>query len=190
MPKAKISTEDVSVAIVALRGRRVILAADLARLYGVPTKRLNEQVRRNREKFPADFMFQLTQAEYDALQNSRSQIATLKRGSNLKYRPYAFTEHGALMAANVLHSARAVTMSVFIVRAFVQQRELLAANGAILKRLAEVDKTLLEHDAVLRDLYHKLLPLLKPPPDPPRPKIGFRESSPRYGVRSSARPTR
>ena len=124
-------------------------------------------------------MFQLTRLE--ALAHSRSQIATLNaQGANIKHLAYAFTEHGAIMAANVLNSPQAVAMSVFIVRAFVQQREVLAANDAILKRLAEIDKTLLQHNAALRDVYQKLLPLLQPPPDPPRPKIGFRETSPKY----------
>jgi hypothetical protein len=105
------------------------------------------------------------------------------QGANIKHLPYAFTEHGAIMAANVLNSPQAVAMSVFIVRAFVQQREVLAANDTILKRLAEIDKTLLQHNTALRDIYQKLLPLLQPPPDPPKPRIGFRETSPRYGIR-------
>jgi len=107
------------------------------------------------------------------------------QGANIKHLPYAFTEHGAIMAANVLNSPQAVAMSVYVIRAFVQQREVLAANDAILKRLAEIDKTLLQHNAALRDVYQKLLPLLQPPPDPPRPKIGFREKSPRYGSKHS-----
>jgi hypothetical protein len=166
-----LSTDNILPLLHTIRGQRVILAADLAKLYGVQTKRLNEQIRRNLEKFPSDFMFQLTREE--AFENSRSQSATLKPGQNIKYLPYAFTEHGALMAANVLSSPKAISMSVFIVRAFVQQREVLAANSAILKRLAQIDRTLLEHDAVLRDVYQKLLPLLQPPPEPPRKKIGF-----------------
>jgi len=157
----------------------VILAADLAKLYGVKTKQLNQQVKRNLEKFPADFLFQLTVEEVDA---SRSQFVTLKKGQNIKYRPYAFTEHGALMAANVLNSPKAVAMSVYVTRAFIQQREVLAANDAILKKLAEIDKTLLQHNAALRDVYQKLLPLLQPPPETPRPKIGFREPKARYGL--------
>jgi hypothetical protein len=127
-------------------------------------------------------MFQLTIEERDAHLASRSQIATLKKGHNIKYLPYAFTEHGAIMAANVLNSPKAVAMSVYIVRAFIQQREVLAANETILKRLAEIDKTLLQHNAALRDIYQKLLPLLQPPPEPPRPKIGFREPKVGYGV--------
>lgn len=97
----------------------------------------------------------------------------MKRGGNVKYLPYAFTEHGAIMAANVLSSPKAVAMSVYVVRAFIQQREVLAANGAILKRFAEIDKELLQHDTALRDIYHRLQPLLAPPPDAPRKKIGF-----------------
>ena len=104
------------------------------------------------------------------------------QGANIKHLPYAFTEHGAIMAANVLNSPQAVAMSVYVIRAFVQQREVLAANETILKRLAEIDKTLLLHDTALRDIYQKLLPLLQPPPDPPKPKIGFRESKARYGL--------
>jgi hypothetical protein len=178
-----LSTDNIVPLIQTIRGHRVILAADLAKLYGVQAKRLNEAVKRNKGRFPSDFMFQLIQAEWNEVIALRSQSATLKRGQHTKYRPYAFTEHGALMAASVLNSPRAVAMSIFIIRAFVQQREVLAANDAILKRLAEIDQTLLLHDKALRDIYQKLLPLLQPPPDPPKPKIGFREKSPRYGVR-------
>ena len=106
----------------------------------------------------------------------RSQNATLKRGRHVKYPPYAFTEHGAIMAAMVLSSPQAVSMSVYVVRAFSQMRERLVANAAILKRLAEIDGTLLRHDAALRDIYRKLLPLLQPPPDPPKRPIGFHTS--------------
>ena len=183
MSDSNFPVEPIVPLIQTIRGQRVILAADLAKLFGVPTKRLNEQVRRNRAKFPSDFAFQLTAAELDAWQISRSQIATLKHGYNIKYRPYAFTEHGALMAANVLNSPKAVAMSVYIVRAFVQQRDALAANDAILKRLAEIDQTLLQHNSALRDIYQKLMPLLRPPPDDPKPKIGFREPLAKYGRR-------
>jgi hypothetical protein len=177
-----VSTENILPLIHTIRGLRVILAADLAKLYGVPTLRLNESVRRNKVRFPSDFMFQLTRLE--ALEHSRSQNAMLNaQGANIKHLPYAFTEHGAIMVANVLSSQQAVAMGVFIVRAFVQQRDAIAANDAILKRLAEIDKTLLVHDKALRDIYQKLLPLLQPPPEPPKPKIGFRETAPRYGLR-------
>jgi hypothetical protein len=171
MVKAKIATQDILSSIITLRGRRVILAGDLATLFGVETRQLNQQIKRNAERFPKDFVFQLTAAEM--VEVSRSQIVILKRGQHPKYRPYAFTEHGAIMAANVLNSPQAVAMSVYVVRAFIQQREVLAANGAILKRLAEIDKTLLLHDSALRDVYQRLKPLLQPPPEPPRKKIGF-----------------
>jgi hypothetical protein len=187
MTASSLSTQNILPLIQTIRGQRVILAADLASLYGVATKRLNEQIRRNRVRFPSDFMFQLTVEEWDAHQASRSQFATLKQGHNIKYLPYAFTEHGAIMAANVLNSPQAVAMSVYIVRAFMQQREALAANESILKRLAEIDKTLLQHNAALRDIYQKLLPLLQPPPETPRPKIGFHESRPRYGIHKKSR---
>jgi len=174
-------TEDILSSILTVRGQRVILAADLAKLYGVKTLRLNEQVKRNPQRFPQDFVFQLTASE--ALECSRSQNAILKRGKNIKYLPYAFTEHGAIMAANVLHSPRAVAMSVYVVRTFIQQRDVLAANAEILKRLAEIDRKLLLHDSALRDIYLRLKPLLQPPADPPKPKIGFHETAPRYGFR-------
>jgi hypothetical protein len=177
--------------IFTIRSVRVILDSDLAALYGVSTKRLNEQYRRNRTRFPRDFAFQLTAKESAAL---RSQIATSsartidprRLGFNRSHfatgsqkhrdprlRPYAFTEHGALQAANILNSPDAIRMSVFVIRAFVKMRELLATNAAILKRLAEIDKTLLVHDSALRDLYQKLLPLLTPAPPTPRKQIGF-----------------
>jgi hypothetical protein len=159
--------------ILNLRGQKVILAADLAELYDVPTKRLNEQVKRNADRFLEDFLFQLTKAEAEEVQRSRSQFATLKQGQNIKYLPHAFTEHGAIMAATVLNSPEAVAMSVFVVRAFMQMREQLAANAAILKRLAEIDQTLLKHDSALRVIWTKLQPVLAPP-EPPRRRIkGF-----------------
>ena len=173
--------------IFTIRGARVVLDADLARLYGVQTFRFNEAFRRNRHRFPADFAFQLTPAEFenlrsqfaisssqasDSSRSNSSQFAMSSHGGR-RYLPWVFTEHGALMAANILRSERAVQMSVFVVRAFIRLRELVAANTAVMARLAEIDKTLLEHDAALRDLYRKLLPLLQPPADPPKRRIGF-----------------
>jgi hypothetical protein len=169
----------------------VILDQDLAALYEVTPKRLNEQYRRNRERFPEDFAFQLGEEEWAAL---RSQFATLKagRGRHRKYLPLAFTEHGALMAANILNTPRAVAMSIYVIRAFVKMREDQAANATILNRLAEIDKNLLLHDAALRDIYQKLRPLLEPPPLPPKPEIGFhvKEESVPYRVHRKARPRR
>jgi hypothetical protein len=183
------STEVVEPLIYTIRGHRVMLDRDLAGLYGIPTFRFNEAFKRNRHRFPGDFAFQLTGEEFENLRSqfvtssaqavdssakSSSQVAMssrLFRGA--RYRPWAFTEHGALMAANILRSDRAVQMSVFVVRAFVRLREQVASNTAILKRLAEIDRTLLQHDSALRDLYQKLLPLLQPPADPPKRRIGF-----------------
>lgn len=173
--------------IFTIRGARVVLDADLARLYGTQTFRFNEAFRRNRHRFPADFAFQLTPAEFenlrsqfaisssqasDSSRSNSSQFAMSSHGGR-RYLPWVFTEHGALMAANILRSERAVQMSVFVVRAFIRLREHVAANTAVLKRLAEIDRTLLRHDAALRDVYQKLLPLLQPPAEPPKRRIGF-----------------
>jgi len=163
------SEASIETVILAVRGQRVILAGDLATVYGVETRRLNEQVRRNAARFPGDFVFQLTRQEFETLRSQgviladgrvalRSQNAILKRGLHIKYPPYAFTEHGAIMAAMVLNSPQALTMSVYVVRAFVSMREQLVANQAILRRLAEIDKTLLQHDASLRDIRRGAIP--------------------------------
>jgi hypothetical protein len=125
--------------IYTIRGARVILDSDLAALYGVPTKRLNEQYRRNRKHFPEDFAFQLTVKETNSL---RSQIATSSSHGGRQYRPYAFTEHDALMAANILNSSRAVQMSVFVIRAFVKMRETLRAAPELARKLAALEKKL------------------------------------------------
>jgi hypothetical protein len=170
--------------IYTIRDRKVILDADLASIYGIPTKALNQAVKRNAERFPEDFAFQLSGEEFDFL---RSQFVTLKktgRGQHRKYLPLAFTEHGALMAANLLKSPEATRMSVFVVRAFVKQRELLMAQADVLKRLSEIDARLLEHDSALRTIWREIQPLLQPPPAPEKPEIGFhvREDSPEYRV--------
>lgn len=156
--------------ILTIRDQRVILDADLARLYDVKTKALNQAVKRNVERFPEDLLFQLTADEKTEVVTNCDHLRGLRFAKSL---PYAFTEYGALMAANVLNSAEAVKMSLYIIRAFVKMREELAANSAILRRLAEIDKTLFLHDHALRDLYQKLRPLLEPPPEKPRRKIGF-----------------
>jgi hypothetical protein len=156
--------------ILDLRGRKVMIDADLAEIYGVTTKMLNQAVRRNTERFPADFVFRLTSKEKTEVVTNCDHLIRLKFSPAL---PRAFSEHGAIMAATVLNSPQAVAMSVYVVRAFIRMREQLAANAAILKRLAEIDNTLLQHDAALRDIYHKLLPLLQPAPEPPKRRIGF-----------------
>jgi hypothetical protein len=156
--------------ILTIRGTKVLIDADLAAIYGVETRVLNQAVKRNAERFPADFLFQLNAEEKLKVITNCDHLASLKFAKSL---PFAFTEHGALMAATVLSTPQAVSMSVYVVRAFIQMREQLAANRDILKRLTEIDKTLLEHDSVLRDIYRKLLPLLQPPPEPPKRRIGF-----------------
>lgn len=156
--------------ILTIRERKVIIDADLAVLYDVPTKALNQAVRRNEDRFPRDFVFRLTAKERLEVVTYCDHLARLKFSRTL---PMAFTEHGAIMAATVLNSPRAVAMSVFVVRAFVRLREHVVANQAILKRLAEIDRTLLQHDSALLELYEKLLPLLQPPPAIPKRRIGF-----------------
>jgi len=168
--------------ILLIRGQKVMLDTELAALYKVTTKRLNEQVKRNKDRFPSDFMFRLTAQEVTLLRsqiaissfdNNRSQFAAGSEHGGRRYLPYAFTEHGAIMAANVLNSRQAVQMSVFVVRAFIKMREQLLNRAEMEKRLADIEKTLMGHDTALRDLYQKIRPLLLPPPAPPRGKIGF-----------------
>lgn len=156
--------------IFTIRNHKVIIDADLAVLYNVPTKALNQAVKRNEDRFPRDFVFRLTAKERLDVVTNCDHLARLKFSRTL---PLAFTEHGAIMAATVLNSPQAVSMSVFVVRAFIQMREHIAANAAILKRLAQIDRALLEHDSSLLDLYEKLLPLLQPPPGSPTKRIGF-----------------
>jgi hypothetical protein len=156
--------------ILILRHHRVILDADIARLYGVTVKRLNEQVKRNQQRFPHDFKFQLTEKEHATL---RSQFATSnERRGGRRYPPYAFTEHGAIMAATVLNSERAVQMSVFVVRAFVRLREMLAPNRRLAGKIGELENRLDSHDCVileLLDTIKELTTLRKPS----RIRIGF-----------------
>ena len=156
--------------ILTIRNQRVLLDADLAMIYDVPTKALNQAVKRNFARFPEDFVFQLTVREKKEVVTNCDHLARLKFSKSL---PYAFTEHGAIMAASVLNSPEAIKMSVFVVRAFVQMREQLAANTAILKRLAEIDKTLLEQDRSLGVIWRQIQPLLTPPPAQPKRRIGF-----------------
>ena len=156
--------------ILLFRRQKVILDSDLAELYGVPVKRLNEQVKRNRERFPEDFMFRLTPEESESL---RSQFATSKTGrGGRRYAPYAFTEHGAIMAATVLNSERAVEMSVFVVRAFVRLRETLANNQQLAGKIDELEQRLDVHDASIQELIEAIRELMAPPPPTGR-TIGF-----------------
>ncbi|MHB8478588.1 MAG: ORF6N domain-containing protein [Steroidobacteraceae bacterium] len=174
--KALVPVENITRSILVLRGHRVILDADLAALYGVPTKRLNEQVRRNAERFPEDFTFQLTAEEAAALwwQFATSKTPTGRGGR--RYLPYVFTEHGAIQAANVLNSPRAVEMGIYVVRAFVQLRELLSSNKELAKRLdqleARIEKKLATHDDAIAAMLSAIRELMHAPPPKRRP-IGF-----------------
>jgi len=175
-PSASVPVERIAQAILVIRGHKVLLDVDLATLYGVETRRLNEQVRRNAQRFPADFMFQLTAQEWAAL---RSQIATLKtgRGQHRKYPPHAFTEHGAIMAATVLNSSRAVEVSIYVVRAFVKLRELLATHKELAKRLdeleARIEKKLATQDQAIAGILDAIRELMTPSELPKKRKIGF-----------------
>jgi hypothetical protein len=139
--KAPTVPDPIDSLIYEVRRERVILDADLARIYGVETRTLNQAVRRNLEKFPPDFLLQLTREEAEEVRRSRSQIVILKRGHNIKFLPYAFTEHGAIMAANILNSPQAVQMSVFVVRAFIALRRDLGRYTALRRKLAELERT-------------------------------------------------
>jgi hypothetical protein len=200
--RKSIAPEQIDSAILVVRGQRVLQDSELAALYGVSTKRFNQQVRRNRKRFPADFMFQLTAEETSSLRSQiatlktsrdehpkyspyveetrylRSQIATLNagRGRHRKYLPYVFTEHGAIMAATILNSPRAIEMSVYVVRAFVQLREMLASNKELARRFAQLetrlDKKLTIHDEAIAAILSAIRQLMHPPVPKRRP-IGF-----------------
>jgi hypothetical protein len=163
--------EYISQSILLLRGQRVILDRELARIYAVEVKVFNQAIKRNRERFPDDFMFQLTREEAEL---SRSQFVTLNpgRGQNIKYLPYAFTEHGAIQAANILNSPRAVEMGVYVVRAFVKLREVLASNKELAQKLDQLERKLQTHDQAIVGILKAIRQLMNPPPAKSR-GIGF-----------------
>jgi hypothetical protein len=171
VPNAQIESR-----ILLVRGQRVLLDQELARLYGVSTGRLNEQVKRNGSRFPADFLFRLTKQEVAAL---RSQFAISNpapgRGGR-RYAPLAFTEHGAIMAATVLNSQRAIEMSLHVVRAFVRLREIVAANGALAAKLGELEERLETHDQAIGDLIRAIRELAAGPEPAKKRRIGFIQS--------------
>jgi len=184
--------------IYEIRGQKAMLDADLAEIYGVPTKRLNEQVKRNRNRFPNEFAFQITREEFA---NLKSQIATSTNRSQFatgsqKHRdprllPWVFTEHGAIMAANVLNSPQAVQMSVFVVRTFLKMRAALSDNRELARKLAALEKELKErldvHEAAIVTILQRVMDIIDPPalPEPPKKDIGFRvkEARGRYATR-------
>jgi len=168
--RRKASAVSIDLRILILRHQKVILDTALAELYSVPVKRLNEQIKRNRKRFPADFMFQLTPRENKSL---RSQFATSKIGrGGRRSLPYAFTEHGAIMPATVLNSEQAVEMSVYVVRAFVRLRAALAADRELTGRIEELEKHLQTHDGAIQEIIKVIKRLMNPPPSR-RSKIGF-----------------
>ena len=165
----RLHSEDVKRTILTIRGHKVILDADLARLYGVSTKRLNEQVKRNRNRFPDDFMFRLTPEE------KAEVVANCDHLTNLKFSPalpLAFTEHGAIMAASVLNTQQAIEASIFVVRAFVGLREILATHRRLARKLKELEARMGEHDEQLQVIFEAIHQLMTPPDTPPK-KIGF-----------------
>jgi phage regulator Rha-like protein len=176
--KLMVLTRRVESRILVLRGRKVILDTDLAELYGVAVKRLNQQVKRNAERFPPDFVFRVntetlrlqfatSKAEREQKRKSRAE----RRGGR-RSRPFAFTEHGAIMAATVLNSKKAVAMSIFVVRAFVRMRESLATNQKIVAKLSELERRVGDHDANIDEIITAIRELMTPPASPGR-KIGF-----------------
>jgi len=196
MPKSsnKLTSDQLGRLIYEVRGERLMLDSDLASIYGVETKALNRAVKRNRDRFPKDFMFQLSEDEWKNLryqigtsssnskhQSLRYQIGTSTLGhGGRRSRPYVFTEHGAIMAANVLNSRRAVQMSVFVVRAFLKMRALLGDNRDLAQKLAGLEKELKKrldvHDTVIVTILQRVMDIIDPPalpPPPPKPHIGF-----------------
>ncbi len=196
----KYASDDITTLIVTVRGKRVILDLELARIYGVTTKVFNQAVKRNRRKFPADFMFRLTMEEYEDLRlqiatSNRSQIVTgSQKHRNPKYVPYAFTEHGAVMAANILRSDRAIQMSVFVVRAFIRMRQMLIEQRGLARKLVELEKELTArldvHETAINEMFTQIRRLLSPPsePAPPKRRIGFLVEEPHVPYKSSKVP--
>jgi hypothetical protein len=181
--KSWIPAERIERSILLIRGQKVMLDRDLAYLYGVTTKGLNQAVKRHKDRFPEDFMFQLTMEEAKIWWTEvkgvglRSQIVTLKRGEHIKYRPYAFTEHGILMLSSVLNSDRAIKVNIEIMRAFVRLRQILASNKELAKRLDELEK---KYDAQFRVVFDAIRQLMRPAePEPSKRRIGFLVEEPK-----------
>jgi phage regulator Rha-like protein len=195
MPKSsnKLTTDQVGRLIYEIRGERVMLDSDLASIYGVETKALNRAVKRNRDRFPKDFVFRISEDEWKNLRYQIGTATSRREHPSLRYqigtsslghggrrnRPYAFTEHGAIMAANVLNSRRAVQMSVFVVRAFLKMRALLGDKRELAQKLASLEKELKKrldvHEAVIVTILQRVMDIIDPPvaPEPPKPRIGF-----------------
>ena len=179
---AALAPDQIEPLIHEIRGEKIILDSDLARLYGVETKALNRAVKRNAERFPEDFVFQVSAQEFDALRYQFGALKPIGRGRHRKYLPWVFTEHGAIMAANVLNSSRAVQMSVFVVRAFLKMRALLGDKRELARQLAALERELKERldvqEAAIVTILQRVMDIIDPPnlpsSAPPKPKIGFR----------------
>jgi len=165
--------ERIESRIFVLRGHRVMLDRDLAGLCGVATRVLNQAVKRNKDRFPEDFMFRLTKEESSLVLASRSQTVTLKRGQNIKYAPHVFTEHGAVMLANVLRSRVAIRASIQVVRAFVHLRQMLARHDDLARKIDAIERRVGKHDVELQEVLRILRKLLEPPPVPAKRPLGF-----------------
>jgi len=176
-----VQPERIEQAILLIRGQRVMLDRDLAALYGVETKNLNRAVQRNLDRFPADFMFQLTREEAES---SRFQFGTLKRGQNIKYLPRVFTQEGVAMLSSVLRSPRAAQVNIAIMRVFVRLRETLALHKDLAHKLGELERKIEGHDTSIRNLFDAIRQLMAPPAKTRR-EIGFhiKEGSGRYRVK-------
>jgi hypothetical protein len=181
MSDEPIAVDQVARTILMLRGQKVLLDSDLAALYGVTTKALNQAVKRNADRFPSDFMFQLSAQETRSL---RSQFVTLKQGQHLKYRPYAFTEQGVAMLSSVLRSERAVKGNIAIMRAFVKLRAVLETNRELARRFADLEQRVDKHDDEIAAIIDAIRQLIAPAEKAKR-EIGFhvRETPPRYRTR-------
>ena len=173
LPEPPVPVEMIERKIFLIRGQKVMLDRDLAELYGVPTRRLNEQVMRNRTRFPADFMFQLTLEEARAAPSIRSQNATLKRGQHLKYAPYAFTEQGVAMLSSALRSGRAIEVNIVIMRAFVKLREILATHKDLAQKLDALEEKYKKHDRQIKAVFDAIRRLIEVPAVRPARRIGF-----------------
>jgi hypothetical protein len=173
MSRRPISVESIAHLVLVVRGERVLLAPALAELYEVPVKALNQAVRRNAARFPDDFMFQLTTEEAEEARRSRSQFVTLKRGENIKYLPYAFTEQGVAMLSSVLRSPRAVEVNIAIMRTFVQLRRLMDSNGKLARKIEALEKRYDEQFAVVFDAIKRLIADDEARKTQPRRRIGF-----------------
>ena len=180
--KILVPVERVERTILLVRGQKVILDADLAKLYGVTTKRLNQQVKRNSNRFPEDFMFRLTQKEKDEVVANCNHLSRLRFSPAL---PHAFTEHGAIMAASVLNTPRAIESSIFVVRAFVRLRQVLATHKELAQKLTDLEQRIESHDEQIQAIFEAIRQLMIPPDTKKKKKIGYtvKEKQKAYGKR-------